>query len=79
MGERTYAVNDFLELLEYVNESLFKISNWKDIETSSQASKLRTSVMKENLIICLLIVTELFSSGLPLSKQLKEQIYLYNN
>jgi hypothetical protein len=69
--ERFYAVNDFLELFEYVIESLFIISKWNDTDTSSQASNLRTSILKGDFIICLLIVNKVFSYGLPLSKQLQ--------
>ncbi|XP_050522517.1 uncharacterized protein LOC126895075 [Daktulosphaira vitifoliae] len=69
--ERFHAVNDFLELFEYVIESLFIISKWNDNETSSQASNLRTSILKGDFIICSLIVNKVFSYGLPLSKQLQ--------
>jgi len=69
--ERFHAVNDFLELFEYVIESLFIISKWNDTETSSQASNLRTSILKGDFIICLLIVNKVFIYGLPLSKQLQ--------
>jgi len=69
--ERFYAVNDFLELFEYLIESLFIILKWNDTETSSQASNLRTSILKGDFIICILIVNKVFSYGLPLSKQLQ--------
>ncbi|XP_050547099.1 52 kDa repressor of the inhibitor of the protein kinase-like [Daktulosphaira vitifoliae] len=69
--ERFHAVNDFLELFEYVIESLFIISKWSVTEISSQASNLRTSILKGDFIICLLIVNKVFSFGLPLSKQLQ--------
>lgn len=38
--ERFHAVNDFLELFNYVIESLFIISKWNDTKTSSQARSL---------------------------------------
>ncbi|XP_060845789.1 zinc finger MYM-type protein 1-like [Rhopalosiphum padi] len=69
--ERYHAVNDFEELFEQVIESLNLISEWKDVETSSQASNLRSAILEGEFIISMLIVAKCFSVGLLLSKHLQ--------
>lgn len=67
-------MNDFVELFEQVTESLNLISDWKDSETSSQASKLCSAILQEECIISIismLTVAKRFSVGLTLSKKLQ--------
>lgn len=67
--ERYHAVNDFLELFEYVINSLDIISDWI---TSTQVSNLCTSILHGEFILCLLIVAKGFGLGSPLSTNLQQ-------
>jgi len=60
-----------VELFQQVIESLNLISDWKDAETSSQASNLCSAILQGEFLISMLIVAKCFSVGLPLSKQLQ--------
>lgn len=53
-------------------ESLNLISEWKDAETSSQASNLCSAILEGEFIISMFIVAKCFSIGLPLSKNLQQ-------
>lgn len=70
--ERFHSVNDFLELYGFVVESLDDISTWEDSVTSGKAECLRNSILNGEFIISLIVLTEGFGFGLPLSKQLQK-------
>lgn len=63
------AVQDFLELLDYVAESLEEISNWRD---SGDANMLRNSLNDSDFLVTLQIINQIFSFGLPLCRFLQK-------
>ncbi|XP_025425341.1 uncharacterized protein LOC112694162 [Sipha flava] len=70
--ERFHAINDFLELYEYVIEALDTISEWDDNDTSNKARRLRSSILGIEFVISLFVLNKGFSIGLPLSKFLQK-------
>ncbi|KAL4143541.1 hypothetical protein QTP88_005860 [Uroleucon formosanum] len=70
--ERFHAINDFIELYEYVIEALDTISEWDDNDTSNKARSLRSSILDIEFLISLFVLNKGFSIGLPLSKFLQK-------
>jgi len=70
--ERYHSVNDFLELYDFVVESLGNISTWEDSDTSGKAQCLRNSILNKEFIASLIVLTKGFRYGLPLSKQIQK-------
>lgn len=70
--ERFHAINDFMELYEYVIEALDTISEWDDNNTSNKARRLRSSILDIEFVISLFVLNKGFSIGLPLSKFLQK-------
>jgi len=66
--ERFHSIYDFIELIDCVIESLDIIGDWDDKESSSKAYGLRYAILNFEFLISLLVVSNIFCIGLPLSK-----------
>ncbi|XP_050056212.1 52 kDa repressor of the inhibitor of the protein kinase-like [Aphis gossypii] len=58
--ERFYAINDFMELYEYVIEALDTISEWYDNDISNKAGRLRSSILAIDFVISLFVLNKGF-------------------
>lgn len=57
---RLHAVHDLLELFEFIVESFGEISELNDYDTSGKAQRLQKSMLDEEFIIALLILSKGF-------------------
>lgn len=71
--ERFHSIYDFIELIECVIESLEIISLWDNTETSSQANNLKNAILQSDFLVSILVVSKIFSLGLPLSKNFQNK------
>ncbi|XP_050062925.1 52 kDa repressor of the inhibitor of the protein kinase-like [Aphis gossypii] len=71
--QRYDAVHDFVELFEFVLESLETISEWNDSSGSTTDANLLLKAIDSEFIVSVYVVKLLFSFGLPLCKQLQKE------
>jgi len=56
--ERFHAINDFIELNEYIIEALYTILEWDDNDTSNKARRLRSSILDIEFVISLFVLNK---------------------